>query len=441
MKRKLFLVFVIGMMLFTACQAATTAPPQAAPEATKPPTAAPQSAAPVEITYMMWGAPEELQVWQAIVDDFQAANPNIKVKVDVSDWDSYWTKLNTLFAGGTPPDVFAMDAPLYLDWQSRGVLLDLTPYIKATSGFFDGLYDQPVQSYKVGDSYFGLPRDCQTIVLFYNKDMFDKAGVAYPTDKWTMTDLREAAKKLTVDTNNDGKIEQYGLYLDPWDMEIFWSEAIWGYGGDIISADHTKTLIGDEKARQAWQLIYDMMRTDKSVPDPNTAGQYGSDLFQAGVAAMTTIGHWAVPGYATTTFKWDVAPMPSGPAGRATSINSAGFVVAKASKQPETAWEFIKFALSQKEQTRLAELGFAIPIYKAVANSPAFLDQKTVKINEQVFLDAFSYAHVKPIFKGYDAWAAAVGDGLTPVWNGEAELNPTLDEVVTAADKVLAENQ
>lgn len=80
-------------------------------------------------------------------------------------------------------------------------------------------------------------------------------------------------------------------------------------------------------------------------------------------------------------------------------------------------------------------------MYKGVANSPAFLDQKTVKINEQVFLDAINYAKVKPIFKGYDAWAAAVGDGLTPVWNGEAELNPTLDEVVTAADKVLAENQ
>ena len=82
-----------------------------------------------EITYMMWGSPEELAVWQKIVDEFQVANPTIKVNVDVSDWTSYWDKLKTLIAGGTPPDVFAMDAPLYPDWQSRGVLLNLQPYI------------------------------------------------------------------------------------------------------------------------------------------------------------------------------------------------------------------------------------------------------------------------------------------------------------------------
>jgi multiple sugar transport system substrate-binding protein len=71
---------------------------------------------------MMWGDPEELKVWQQIVDDFQATNPNIKVNVDVSDWDSYWTKLKTLYAGGTPPDVFAMERHS-TDWVSRGALL------------------------------------------------------------------------------------------------------------------------------------------------------------------------------------------------------------------------------------------------------------------------------------------------------------------------------
>jgi multiple sugar transport system substrate-binding protein len=97
------------------------------------------------------GAPEEQVVWQAVVDDFHAANPNITVKVEVSDWDSYWTKLNTLIAGGTPPDVFAMDAPLYLDWQSRGALLNLQPYLDANPGFLDGVYPQTLSAYKVGE--------------------------------------------------------------------------------------------------------------------------------------------------------------------------------------------------------------------------------------------------------------------------------------------------
>jgi multiple sugar transport system substrate-binding protein len=184
---------------------------------------------------MAWGAPEELAVWQHIVDDFQAANPNIKVNVEVSDWDSYWTKLKTLLAANTPPDVFAMDAPLYLDYQSRGVLLNLQPYIDKTPGLLDGFYPVTLEAYKLPDGYYGMPRDFQTVVLFYNKDMFDAANVAYPTADWTYDDLRTAAKSLTLDQNGDGTIEQWGFSTDLWDMELFWSEAIWSWGGEVIN--------------------------------------------------------------------------------------------------------------------------------------------------------------------------------------------------------------
>jgi multiple sugar transport system substrate-binding protein len=334
-----------------------------------------------------------------------------------------------------------MDAPLYPDWASRGVLLNLDPYLEATPGFLDGLYPGPLETYKRSDGYYGLPRDFQTIVLFYNKDMFDEAGLAYPTDKWTLNDLREAAKKLTKDTDGDGKIDQWGLDADLWDMERTWSGLIWGYGGEILSPDQSKTLLGEGKAREAWHLLADMVLVDKSVPDPLTAEQFGSDTFAAGVSAMTTIGHWAVPTYMETKFKWDVAPFPAGPAGRATSVNSAGFVIAKTSKQPEAAWEFVKFAVGTSGQTRLTELGFAIPILKSIAESPVYLEQKSAPINQKVFLDATSYARTKPAFKGYDEWAAAVGDNLGPVWTGEKELDEALDEIIPQADEILAKNK
>jgi multiple sugar transport system substrate-binding protein len=417
--KKLFFVIVIGAMLLAAC-------------GTKP-------AAPASITFMMWGAPEELTVWQAVVDDFHAANPNITVSVEVSDWDSYWTKLNALVAGGTPPDVFAMDAPLYLDWQSRGALLNLQPYIDKTPGFLDGFYPQTLQAYKLSDGYYGLPRDFQTIVLFYNKDMFDTAGLAYPTADWTYDDLLDAAKKLTLDSNGDGKTDQFGMWTDTWDMELFWSETIWANGGDIISADHTKTLIGEGGALAAWDYINSLYKNGV-MPTPSTAGEYGDDLFQSGKAAMTTIGHWAVPGYVQAGIKFGVAPMPKGPAGRATSVNSAGFVVSKDSKSADAAFEFIKFALSEAGQKRLAELGFAIPVLKSVANSDAYLKQPG-DLDQKVFLDSLDFAHMKPVFKGYDEWASVVGDGLTPVWDGDAELAAILNDVVTSADEVLAKNK
>ncbi|HOW91019.1 MAG TPA: sugar ABC transporter substrate-binding protein [Anaerolineaceae bacterium] len=419
--KKLLFVIVVASMLLAACGGAP-----AADKAT-------------EVTFMMWGAPEELAVWQAVVDDFHTANPSITVKVDVSDWDSYWTKLNTLIAGSTPPDVFAMDAPLFLDWQSRGALMNLQPYIDKNPGFLDGFYPQTLTAYKTPDGYYGLPRDFQSIVLFYNKDMFDAAGLAYPTADWTYDDLLTAAKALTLDKDGDGKIDQFGLWTDTWDMELFWSEAIWAYGGEIISEDHTKTLIGEGGARDAWDYI-DSLYKAGVMPSPTTAGEYGDDLFQSNMSAMTTIGHWAVPGYVQAGLNFDVVPMPTGPVGKATSVNSAGFVVSKDSKNPDAAFEFIKFALGEAGQKRLAELGFAIPVLKSVAESDSYLKQPGT-LNQKVFLDSIAFARTKPVFKGYEEWAGVVGDGLTPVFDGDAELNATLDEVVKAADEILAKNK
>jgi multiple sugar transport system substrate-binding protein len=437
MKKIVFLLILIATLLVSACGSAAN---QAAQPTAVPPTNAPKPAAKqVEITYMMWGAPEELEVWKKVVSDFEAANPDIKVNVEVSDWDSYWTKLNTLVGGGTPPDVFAMDAPLYLDWQSRGVLLNMKPYIDKTPGFLDGFYPQTLQAYSMPDGYYGLPRDFQTIVVFYNKDMFDAAKLPYPKADWTMDDLRATAKKLTLDKNNDGKTDQYGFAPDLWDMELFWSEDIWANGGSIISDDHTKTLIGEPNARAAFKFLDGMVK-EGSVPKPSTSGEYGGDLFQSKIAAMIPMGHWAVPGYVQAGINLGVAPMPKGPKAQATSVNSAGFVVSKASKNPDAAWKFIQFALSEPGQTRLAQLGFAIPVLKKVAESDAYLKQSG-NLDQKLFLDALQYAHMKPVFRGYDEWAGVVGDGLRPVYDGEAELDATLDEIVPKADEVLASNK
>jgi multiple sugar transport system substrate-binding protein len=439
--KKLLFVLVTASLVLAGCGGggAPAATEASAPTAAPAATAAAAGGTPAEISMMMWGDPAELDVWNQIVADFHTAKPNITVKVEVSDWDSYWTKLKTLLSAGTPPDVYTMDAPLYLDYQSRGVLLNLQPYLDKNPDMLADVYPQTLQAYKTADGMYGLPRDFQTIVLFYNKDMFDAAKVAYPTADWTYEDLRTASKALTK-VGPDGKTTQFGFYADLWDMELIWSEAIWANGGEIISADHTKTLIGEPNARKAWQLFHDMMFVDKSWPNSTTAEEYGGDPFLAGVAAMTPIGHWAVPGYAEAKFKWDIAPMPKGPAGPATSVNSAGFVIAKDSKNPDAAFEFLKYVVSAPAQTRLAQLGFAVPVLKSVAESDAFLKQDTA-IDQKVFLDSLAFAHMKPVFKGYDEWSSAIGDGMAGVWTGEAELGPTLDEVVPAADEVLAKNK
>ena len=117
-----------------------------------------------------------------------------------------------LFAGGNPPDVFAMDAPLYPDWQSRGALMNLQPYLDADAGRLDGIYPVTLEAYQQADGYYGLPRDFQTIVLYYNKDMFDAArhGLSRPTTgRWTICGA--AAKTLTLDKDGDGITDQWGF--------------------------------------------------------------------------------------------------------------------------------------------------------------------------------------------------------------------------------------
>ncbi|QLQ17663.1 MAG: sugar ABC transporter substrate-binding protein [Exiguobacterium profundum] len=388
-----------------------------------------------DITFQLWGSPQEGEVWSKVAEAFHAAHPDISVKVEVADWDSYWEKLRVLISGGTPPDVFAMDAPLYPDWQSRGALLNLQPLIDADPAALDGVFPITLEAYKTPEGYFGLPRDFQTIVLYYNKAMFDAAGVAYPTADWTWDDLRGAAKALTLDKDGDGSVDQWGFWAEAYDQEPFWGSVVWSYGGDIVDVPG-KTLIGSEAAQSAFEFIRAMWLDDKSMPTQSQLAQYGYDGFLVSVSAMGVSGHWSVPDYAAAGLNFDVAPMPK-VAGRATGVNSAGFVISSATKNPEAAWEFVKFATGEVGQTELAKLGFAVPIRESVAASDAYLKQAT-PINHQLFVDALAYARPKPVFRGYEDWSGAVGDALTLIWEGRSDVADAVAEAVARGDEALA---
>lgn len=388
------------------------------------------------MTYTMWGDPPEIAVWEKIVAEFETANPDIKVKVEISDWDNYWDKLRVQTVGGNPPDVFAMDGPLYPDWQSRGALLDLSPYLKAEPQTLDGFFPGPLKAYQLSAGTFGLPRDFQTIVLYYNKAMFDAAGLAYPDDNWTLDDLRKAAKTLTIDKDGDGHVDQWGISTELLDMEPVWGPVVYAYGGAPLNEDNTRTTLADGPAKDAWHYLAALALEDHSVMSHEDLESYGQDGFNAGVAAMTFSGHWVVPGYSALAFDWDVAPFPKGPAGRATLVNSAGIVASSATKNPDAAWKFIKFVVSKAGQSELTSLGFAIPVIKSVAESPVYL-QQPAKGNHQVFLDALGYARNKPSFRGYEEWSSVVGDALTSVWLGEANIDDVLAELPAEADATL----
>ena len=404
---------LVAALVAMACGSATPSP-TAPPATAGGPTTAPATAGPTAptgytgpeatIEYSIWGDPTELKNQQAIVDAFHAAEPKITVKVTVSDWDTYWAKLQTGLAGGAAPDVFAMDGPLFPDYAGRDVLLDLTPYIQQEGYPLDSLNALAVKDFTTADGkQLGLPRDLNVIALFYNKDLFDATGVPYPDDTWDWAKLVEVGKKLTLDTNGDGKTDQWGLYTETTDMENYWSSLVWQNGGDILAPDGKSIVLDSPAATGGLQFLQDLIWKDKVVPEPALFAETG-DAFEQGKAAMEINGSWLVATDEAAGLKFGIAPLPKGPAGRATSVNPTGAVVSKSSKSPDAAWAFVKYLASPEAQQKIMALKASLPVNTAVLTGP----YSTSFDGASVLAAALDYAHLKPSFKGYDEFATAL---------------------------------
>ncbi|HEY3071659.1 MAG TPA: sugar ABC transporter substrate-binding protein [Candidatus Limnocylindrales bacterium] len=399
-----------------ASSSANASPSPAAPS----PTAYAGPATTIE--YSIWGDPTELKNQQAIVNAFHAAEPKITVKVTVSDWEPYWDKLQTSLAGGAAPDVFAMDGPLFPDYAGRDVLLDLSSYIQAENYPLSSLADLAVKDFATSDGrQMGLPRDLNVIALFYNKKMFDAAGIPYPDDSWDWNKLIEVGKKLTLDKNKDGKIDQWGLYTETTDMENYWSSLVWQNGGDILAPDGKTTVLDSPGATGGLQFLQDLIWKHKIVPDPALFAETG-DAFEQGKAAMEINGSWLVATDEAAGLSFGIAPIPAGPAGRVTSVNPTGAVVYKGTKSPDAAWVFVKYLASPAAQQKIMALKASLPVNKEVLAGP----YSTSFDGAKVLADALAYAHIKPSFKGYNEFTT--------------ELQAELDEhVFNAPDETAAE--
>lgn len=434
-RRSLVALATVITMVAAACG---TSGSSGAPATGAPASVAPASVAPGEspgasggytgpaasIEYAIWGDPAEIDSQTKLVESFEAVNPTIAVDVTVADWDSYWEKLLTGLAGGAAPDVFAMDGPLFPDYQVRDVLLNLQPFIDRDSYDVGQLADQAVGVLKAPDGdLYGLPRDLNVVVLYYNKAMFDAAKLPYPDDTWDWAKLVEVGKQLTLDTDADGTTEQWGLYTETSDMENYWLSLVWQNGGEFFATDGTSTALTTPEAAGGIQFLQDLIYKDKILADPAIFAETG-DAFEQGLAAMEINGSWLVPTHEAAKIDFGIAPLPAGPAGRFTSVNPTGAVVYKGTKSPEAAWEFVKFLASAPAQEQLMQLRASLPVSKAVLAGP----YATSFDGAKVFADSLAYAKPKPSFAGYEEY--------TGILQGELDENVFLAPNKSAAQAV-----
>ena len=380
-----------GALTTSAVLVATLLVPAAAPVAAQEPSG--------KITYSIWGDPAELANQIALVETFEAQHPAIDVEVKVSDWDAYWTGLQTSIAGGDAPDVYAMDGAYFPDFQSRGALLDLKPYIDRDGFDVAALADASLAFFTTPDGgQYGLPRDLNVVGLYYNKAMFDAANLPYPDETWTWDTLIDVGKQLTIDENGDGEPEQWGFYTETSDMENYWSELVWQNGGDIVSADRTQTLLGSDEAVAGLQFLQDLIYTHKILP--SAAITQGSDFFEAGRAAMESNGSWLVPTHLAAGIDFGIAPLPAGAAGQATSLNPTGAVVSASTKNPDASWEFVNWLVGPEAQAQLMQSKAALPVDKSVLEG----GYATAFPGSDVFASMLDHARLKPSFVGYVEW-------------------------------------
>ena len=401
-----------------------------------------------KLTYMMWGTPSERAAVDKYLNSFRAKHPEIALEVIHVPSANYGAKLQTLIAGQTPPDVMYMGLEDFPRYAKNNAFMDLDSFFAKDTEFnIKDFYPVLMDQFKYEGKYYGVAKDFATLVLYYNKDLFDKDKVAYPNDKWTWKDFRAAAEKLTKDTNGDGKSEQYGFVMETWLGE--WLPWVWQNEGDIMSADGKKWLLGDpkyiDKNVEALEFLTGLIYGPKPVaPSPTVTTDLGtSDLFKTGKVAMCSYGRWMCMDFKDIkSFKWDVSVMPFNKK-RASTLFTVCYAISAKTKNPDKSWELVKFLTGSEGQIATAESGHAIPSMIKYADSDHFLKAPVLPegLNNRANLDSVSYAKPSPTNPGWSEINTLLSREMDLVWRNQAKPRDVILKVQPQIEKLIIEAQ
>lgn len=389
------------------------------------------ASAATKLVFSFWGDPAEAPPFLEIVKNFNAAHPDIQVEYQQTPWSGYWTKLDAQLAAKAGPDVmFITNVPTY---ASRTQLERLDAYIAKDKFPIADFNPEFLATHKYKGGLYSIPRDNDTMVLYYNKDAFDAAKVSYPTDKWKWADLRAAALKLTQ--RSGSRVSRYGLILE----NNKWPTFVYQNGGKVFDDpfNPTKFMLNDPKGVQAIQFLGDLITKDKVAPAFQEMAQIGdsTQLFSSGQAAMVMTNAARLTTFKNAPFKWGVAPLPTGPGGlRANTVGGAGFGMNANSQHKAEAWTFLQYLAGRQGQIIFAKAGGAVPAMNRDKAVAAAFDVPF----KSVFLAESDRKGVYPNFAGYvQITNTLLNPALDTVWNGESTAKAALDRIAPDVNKML----
>ncbi len=380
----------------------------------------------VHISFSTWGSKSEIVVVNAVIDEFERENPDIKVDL-IHIPDNYFQKLHLLIASNLTPDVVFINninSRLYLE---AGKFEDLSAYINSDNNIsvFDFI-DNAFLPFSYKGGIYAIPRDISNLVVYYNKDLFDKYNINYPGDDWNMQTFLSVAQNLTKDENNDGKIDVFGFGFEK--KSLFWLPFLWSNGGGILSFDGEDIILDNKASKNALQFYADLR--NKYHVSPNSSEQASmttSQLFLQEKVAMHLCGRWCSMTYKNNAkFKWDVARFPQGTKDSIVDFDASGWAISTSSKHKEEAWRFIKFISSDKAMQLFVQDGLILPAAKDVANSNYFLNLPPE--NAGIFIDVLKTARPTPVCEKYSEILDLLDENLESLFDGKSSVDDIINE-------------
>ncbi len=377
----------------------------------------------VNLTVAGWASsPAEDKLVTDALNAFMQQNPNIKVTWSVIPGD-YATKMRANVASGNVPDVFYLRPDMAQEYIKAGKLLNLSPYMARDSVSPSDYYASLMEPFDCADgTVYGIPKDWNSLGLFYNKTMFQQAGLGDPSD-WSWSDLQSAAQKLT-------KSGVVGISLPP--DASRWGAFLFADGGQMLSSDGKKAAFNDQAGIDA-ATFYTSFQANHTGARPGDIGAgWDGEALGKQVAAMTFEGGWMIP-YMAQNFpkvQYGVAPMPKAANGkRGNLLFTNAWAAYSGTKHPDAAWKLIKFLTGKENQTTVLHAGFALPTLKSLASDPYFQQNPGVK----VLADGADYGRADFYGPADQEIHTEVSNALQAIMLGKASVADALN---TAAQNV-----
>ncbi len=441
--RRLWLLLSVLVLVAAACggddtadtsttQAPTTSATEAPGDTTTEPPAETTTAAPAEATTIRYftfsAAPDYLGELDEMIAAFETANPDVKVEVETAPFDDYFTVLQTQIAGGDAPDAFELNFENFVSFASKGALADLGSFTADDAGFnAEAYYQRAYDAFAVDGTQYALPESYSTVLLFYNKDLFDQAGLDYPTDDWTWAD--ETAAAATIAALDDGV---WGDFAGVHFWEFYKAAAQNGcpfFTGDAVTVNEAGCV-------EALEYMIDYVDSGSQPTAAEMGGVSDGDMFVKGELGMITTGIWMFGAFEENSFPWDVVVEPGNTEG-GSHFFANGTAVSATSENQEAAYRWLAFFTSSDEAAKIrVGASWELPTLTDSSLYDAYLAVEP-PANREAVLASLENVVVPPVIERQ----AEMQDGLNALIEralaGELTAQEALDQAKTEIEGLL----